>query len=278
MAWKTEAVRIGAIVLIALGARLLLDLLRWVNAKTIQRSFGAYLSRSARALTLNKLTFSILKYAVYVLALGLILREFGVSLAAYLAGASILSFAVAFGFQGLIQDLISGAFVIIEDQFAVGHMVEIGGQIGRVEEIGLRVTKIRNYLGELFLVPNRALGNVGTFPLGCVSAVVADPADGGETEAVLRDPRRGGACAPATPWPCSSIRRWRSRRTARTAPSPRCASRSGPARTGSSSAPSSAHGRRVSSLPEGRAGCGRVLVHYGGGVIHGRSSPSAPSR
>jgi small conductance mechanosensitive channel len=185
MDWKTEAWRIGAILLIALGARLLLDLLRWVNARVIRRSFGAYLSRSAKALTLNKLTISILKYAVYVLALGLILREFGVSLAAYLAGASILSFAVAFGFQGLIQDLISGAFVILEDQFAVGHMVEIGGQIGRVEEIGLRVTKIRNYLGELFLVPNRALGNVGTFPLGCVSAVVEIPLDAGETEAVL---------------------------------------------------------------------------------------------
>ena len=185
MEWKTEVWRIGAIVLIALGARLLLDLLRWINAKMIQRSLGTYLSRSAKALTLNKLTFSIVKYAVYVVALGLILREFGVSLAAYLAGASIVSFAVAFGFQGLIQDLISGAFVILEDQFAVGHMVEVGGQIGRVEEIGLRVTKIRNYLGELFVIPNRALSNVGTFPLGCVTAVVEIPLDGGETEALL---------------------------------------------------------------------------------------------
>ena len=190
MDWKTEVWRIGAIVLIAVGARLLLDLLRWINTKMIQRSFGTYLSRSAKALTLNKLTFSIFKYAVYVVALGLILREFGVSLAAYLAGASVLGFAVAFGFQGLIQDLISGAFVILEDQFTVGHMVEIGGQIGRVEEIGLRVTKIRNYLGELILMPNRALGNVGTFPLGCVTAVVEIPLDGGETEsglAAIRD-------------------------------------------------------------------------------------------
>jgi moderate conductance mechanosensitive channel len=173
-----EAVRIATIVLIAVGARLLLDLIAWTNRKLIERSFGAFLARSAKALTLNKLTISILRYAVYLAALGLILREFGVSLTAYLAGASIIGFAVAFGFQGLIQDLISGVFIILEDQFAVGDMVEISGQTGRVEEIGLRITKFRNYVGELIVVPNRGLANVGIFPLGCVIATVEVPLEG----------------------------------------------------------------------------------------------------
>jgi hypothetical protein len=185
-----EALRIAAIVIIAVGAKYVLDLIHWVNRKIIEGATGSVLARNAKALTVNRLVMSVLKYLVFLVALGLILHEFGVSLIAYLAGASVIGFAVGFGFQGLVQDLLSGLFVILEDQFAVGDMVEVAGQIGRVEEIGLRTTKLRNYVGELVILPNRSLSQVGVYPLGCVVATVeatTGQARAGEAVSVMRE-------------------------------------------------------------------------------------------
>ncbi|OGP81818.1 MAG: hypothetical protein A2Y95_00625 [Deltaproteobacteria bacterium RBG_13_65_10] len=181
-----EVFRVAMIVIIAVGAKYVLDFIYWMNRKIIEGTTGSVIARSAKALTLNRLVMSFLKYAVFLVALGLILREFGVSLTAYLAGASIIGFAVAFGFQGLVQDLLSGLFVILESQFVVGDMVEVGGQVGRVEEIGLRATKLRNYLGELFILPNRSLQQVGVYPLGCVVATVEVPLDTARAGDILR--------------------------------------------------------------------------------------------
>ena len=180
-----EALRIATIVAIAVGAKYVLDVIQWVNRKIIEGTTGSVLARSAKALTVNRLVMSILKYVVFLVALGLILHEFGVSLTAYLAGASIIGFTVGFGFQGLVQDLLSGLFVILEDQFTVGDMVEVGGQIGRVEEIGLRTTKLRNYLGELVILPNRSLSQVGVYPLGCAIATVEVPLDKARANEIL---------------------------------------------------------------------------------------------
>ena len=74
-----------------------------------------------------------------------------------LASAGVLGLAVGFGAQSLVKDVISGFFIIFEDQFSVGDYVQIGEALGTVEEIGLRTTKVSAYGGEIYIIPN---GNI----------------------------------------------------------------------------------------------------------------------
>ena len=118
--------------------------------------------------TLMGLITSILVFILYFVAIGLVLREFGVSLTAYLASASILGLAIGFGSQGLVQDVVTGLTVIFSDLFQVGDLVEISGQTGVVENIGMRFTVLLNPLGAQVFIPNRTLTNVIVYPRGYV--------------------------------------------------------------------------------------------------------------
>ncbi|MDA0711139.1 MAG: mechanosensitive ion channel, partial [bacterium] len=100
-----------------------------------------------RSVTLNALFINVAKYVVYFTAMGYILRELGVNYTTYLASLSLIGIAVGFGSQGLVQDVVTGFFILFENQFSVGDMVEISGQVGIVEDIGLRTTRLRNYFG-----------------------------------------------------------------------------------------------------------------------------------
>jgi len=110
--------------------------------------------------TLMKLLQNILAYIVYFIAILTILATFEIDVAGLLAGAGIVGLAVGFGAQSLVKDVITGFFIVFEDQFAVGDEVLIGAARGRVEEIGLRTTKIKSYTGELFIIPNGSILNV----------------------------------------------------------------------------------------------------------------------
>lgn len=125
-----------------------------------------YTRHKHRTRTIHSLVINICKYLVYFTALGLILTEFGVNYTAYLASLSVIGLAIGFGSQGLVQDMVTGFFVIFESQYDVGDMVEISGQIGIVEELGLRMTRIRNYLGQRVVIPNRNIATVGRFHKG----------------------------------------------------------------------------------------------------------------
>ena len=112
-----------------------------------------------RISTLQRLFKSIINYVLYfILAMG-VLDMLGVNITAILAGAGIASLAVAFGAQKIVQDLISGLFIILENQYSVGEYIKIGDTIGKVEEIGMKTTKIASYNGEVISVPN---GNMQT--------------------------------------------------------------------------------------------------------------------
>ena len=102
-----------------------------------------------------------------------VLQELGVNLTAYLASASIIGLAISFGSQGLVQDIVAGLTLISSDAMDVGDLVEIAGTvvvIGRVEEIGLRFTRMVNFLNQQVLIPNRTIANVSRFPRGGVDA------------------------------------------------------------------------------------------------------------
>jgi small conductance mechanosensitive channel len=80
--------------------------------------------------------------------------------------------AVGFGAQSLVKDVITGFFIIFEDQFAVGDIVQVGSFKGTVEEIGLRVTKIRSWTGEVHIIPNGSITQVTNFSIHNSLAVV----------------------------------------------------------------------------------------------------------
>jgi len=132
-----------------------------------------FVTQQPKFVTLIQLIASGVIFVMYFLALGLVFEEFGVNLQEYLASASIIGLAISFGSQGLVQDVVISLTLIFSDTMDVGDMVEIAGSvvvIGRVEEIGLRFTTLRNFFNQLVFIPNRTIANVSRFPHGGVLA------------------------------------------------------------------------------------------------------------
>src|SRR5471030_912825 len=175
---STTGMRLLLIVVLALAAHVTCTLIRYVSEWLIIRShanknpFG-FVTEKPKFITVVRLIISALIFAIYFFALGLILQELGINLTAYLASASILGLAISFGLQGLIQDIVIGLTLIFWDAMDVGDMVEIYASttiIGRVDEIGMRFTKITNVYNQKVFVPNRTIANVSRFPHGGVDA------------------------------------------------------------------------------------------------------------
>jgi small-conductance mechanosensitive channel len=116
-----------------------------------------------RVNTLRGLARSMLKYSIYFIGGVMVLEELGVPTTSILAGAGILGLAVGFGAQNLVRDVITGFFILFEDQFAVGDYITVSGVTGYVDEMGLRVTKIRSWTGELHTIPNGKIEQVTNY-------------------------------------------------------------------------------------------------------------------
>ncbi|MDF1732657.1 MAG: mechanosensitive ion channel [Minwuia sp.] len=128
--------------------------------------------RSTKAVTLISLVSSSIVFALYFTAFGFVLTEAGVPLSTYVASASIIGLAVAFGSQGIVQDVVSGVTIIFTDLFDIGDVIEVSGQVGVVERFGMRFTVLRNPLGAEVFVPNRSIVNVVCYPRGYVRCFV----------------------------------------------------------------------------------------------------------
>jgi len=125
-----------------------------------------------RDATMLKLLQNIVAYFVYFIAFTTILTTLGIDVKGLIAGAGVLGLAVGFGAQSLVKDVISGFFIVFEDQFSVGDYVRIGQNEGTVEEIGLRTTKLKNMTGELNIIPNGNILEVTNFSIHNSVAVV----------------------------------------------------------------------------------------------------------
>ena len=124
-----------------------------------------------REKTLLKLLENALSYIVYFSAILAILAEF-MNISGLLASAGVLGLAVGFGAQSLVKDIISGFFIIFEDQFSVGDYVQIGTALGTVEEIGLRTTKVSAYGGEIYIIPNGNITEVVNYSINNSLAIM----------------------------------------------------------------------------------------------------------
>ena len=116
---------------------------------------------SQRAKTLGTLFKSIATTIVWAVAIMMLLAEFDVNLGPLIAGAGILGVAIGFGAQSVVRDLLTGVFMLIEDQYGVGDVVDLGDAVGTVESVGLRTTRLRDISGTVWHVPNGAIARVG---------------------------------------------------------------------------------------------------------------------
>ncbi len=157
--------RVALALLIAVVAHLVVYFVRRAGQRMLS---AEALQRWTKLRTVAGLVTSVAIFTLYFGTIGLILGEFGVSLTAYFASASIIGLAIGFGSQGVVQDVVTGLTVILSDLFHVGDLVEISGQTGVVQSIGMRFTTLLNPLGASVYIPNRTLTNVIIYPRGYV--------------------------------------------------------------------------------------------------------------
>ena len=128
-----------------------------------------------RARTLGSVLRSLCSAVVGIIATIMVLGEFGVDLAPILASAGIVGIAIGFGAQNLVKDFLSGMFMLLEDQYGVGDIVDVGQASGTVETVGLRITTLRDVNGTLWYVRNGEILRVGNKSQGFAVAVVDVP-------------------------------------------------------------------------------------------------------
>jgi moderate conductance mechanosensitive channel len=131
----------------------------------LMRAKSPLRTNERREATLLKLLENVITYVVYFISGMMILEYCGLPVKGLLAGAGIFGLAVGFGAQSLVKDIISGFFVIFEDQFSVGDYIRINTFEGEVLEIGLRTTKLKSKIGELHVIPNGSIIQVTNFSI-----------------------------------------------------------------------------------------------------------------
>jgi small conductance mechanosensitive channel len=131
--------------------------------------------RVQRAETVGAVLRSIVSIIVWTIAIFTALEVLGVSLGPLLATAGVAGIAIAFGAQSLVKDFLTGMFMLVEDQFAVGDVVDLGVATGTVEGISLRTTRLRDVDGVVWHVPNGTILRVGNKSQQWSRAVVDIP-------------------------------------------------------------------------------------------------------
>ena len=161
------------IVIIFLLVRIAIRVLNTLINRTMERRNKLRFGMDDRkANTLAAILKNLGKYVFYFIGLVPALELFGIKTTSILATAGIGGLAIGFGAQSLVKDVITGFFILFEDQFSVGDYVKIDGYEGIVEEMGLRVTKVRGFSGELYIIPNSNIQIVTNSTKGAMRALV----------------------------------------------------------------------------------------------------------
>ena len=122
---------------------------------------GATTRRAQRAETIAALLRSVGVVGVWTIAAFMSLSELGLDLGPLIAGAGIVGVALGFGSQHLVKDFVSGVFMLVEDQYGVGDVIDAGPATGRVEGVSLRTTRLRDEYGTVWHMPNGQISRVG---------------------------------------------------------------------------------------------------------------------
>jgi small conductance mechanosensitive channel len=173
--------KIAVVVCLAILAHFLVRLLQVVSDWLIRKSAAkkspvGFVTQQPKFVTLTGLIGGGVTLVLYAVAFGFILHFLGMGpehlVATYLGATSTIGFAIGFGLQGLIQDVITGLTLIFTNTLEVGDMVEVSGYIGRVERVGLRFIELRNFFNQQVFLTNRNVSNFSRYPRGGVGAYV----------------------------------------------------------------------------------------------------------
>ena len=179
-----EALRLDGETLVRAGVRILgIWILAWLASRVVALAArrielevddgddSVTTLRERRGQTISQLLRSVGRLLVISIALLLTFNVF-IDIGPILAGAGILGLAVSFGAQSLVKDFLSGFFILFENQFAIGDVIEAGGKSGTVEKMTLRVVILRDIKGTIHIVPNSEIKVVSNMTRGWSRAVV----------------------------------------------------------------------------------------------------------
>ncbi|WP_440114986.1 mechanosensitive ion channel family protein [Paenibacillus sp. QZ-Y1] len=164
------------ILIIFIITRVVIKIVSRIIDRTMQRKQeGRIRVNPRRFYTVGELLKNATSITCNFIMILILLSEINVEVAPLLASAGVLGLAIGFGAQGLVKDVITGFFIILEDQFAVGDVIQTGTYKGTVEIIGLRTTKLVSWQGEVHIIPNGTIASVTNFSMSNSLAVVDIP-------------------------------------------------------------------------------------------------------
>ena len=132
----------------------------------------ATLRAAQRAETIGTLLRSVATLLIWTIAVFMLLSELGLDVGPLIAGAGIIGIALGFGAQNLVRDFLSGIFMLIEDQFGVGDIIDAGPASGTVEAVTLRTTRLRDVRGVVWHIPNGTVERIGNQSQGWSRALL----------------------------------------------------------------------------------------------------------
>lgn len=150
------------LVLLLVAAFLLLRMIRLLSDRLnrILRGFTASPERQKQAQTLSQIVRVVASTTLFIVTAMFLLEEIGVNIAPLLAAAGIGGLAIGFGAQNLVRDVITGFFLLLEDQIRIGDVVRVGDKSGLVEKLSLRVLTLRDFDGSVHMIPNGTITTV----------------------------------------------------------------------------------------------------------------------
>ncbi|TMN23435.1 mechanosensitive ion channel family protein [Lentibacillus cibarius] len=163
------ALRVGLLIFLFI---LFIPIGKKVIVKSIQRAGSSQKASPTRIKTLEKLLVNVFSYAAGFLFIIMLFAVLNIPIGPLLAGAGIIGLAIGFGAQGLVSDIVTGFFILLEHQLEIDDYITTAGYDGIVEEVGLRTTKIRSFNGTLNYVPNRHIEGVANHSRGNMRALV----------------------------------------------------------------------------------------------------------
>lgn len=166
--YENLAIKIALIIIYIIVALIVIAILNKVIEQAFKIQNRSSKGNKKRSRTLISLVQNVVSYIVWFIVITTILSKFGISVEGIIASAGVVGLAVGFGAQTIVKDIITGFFIIFENQFDVGDYVKInsGGTTvaeGTVKSIGLRSTRINTITGELTILPNGSMGEITNF-------------------------------------------------------------------------------------------------------------------
>ena len=158
-----HGIPIVLIIIVAWVARRILKIAVRKFEKSLEQKGVVTSEQEKRAKTLSGIISTSISVIIYSAALMMIITECGINIGPLLAGAGIAGLAIGFGAQSLVKDVISGFFLIMEDQIRVGDVANVAGIGGLVEAINLRTTRLRDLEGKVHIIPNGSIGVATNF-------------------------------------------------------------------------------------------------------------------